>query len=81
MVGADAPLALRRALQQSSRSTLGDLRCPCPSPGALVEARFCCNGLSNGTTPMGAAIYLALVGGGLATAFVATVVLKGIRLI
>ena len=38
-------------------------------------------GGSNGTTPMGVAIYLALVGGGLATAFVATVVLKGIRLI
>jgi hypothetical protein len=30
---------------------------------------------------MGAAIYLALVGGGLVTAFVATVVLRGVRLI
>jgi hypothetical protein len=30
---------------------------------------------------MGAAIYLALVGGGLATAFLATVVLRGVRLI
>ncbi|MEB3235375.1 MAG: cytochrome B6 [Cyanobacteriota bacterium] len=30
---------------------------------------------------MGVAIYLALVGGGLATAFMATVVLRGVKLI
>jgi hypothetical protein len=31
--------------------------------------------------PMGVAIYLALVGGGLTAAFLLTVVLRGIRLI
>ena len=30
---------------------------------------------------MGVAIYLGLVGGGLATAFIATVVLRGLKLI
>ena len=33
------------------------------------------------TAPMGVAIYLALVGGGLTAAFLATVVLKGVKLI
>jgi hypothetical protein len=47
----------------------------------MAEAQFCSNRPSNGTAFMGAAIYLALVGGGLATAFVATVVLRGVRLI
>ena len=48
---------------------------------SLAEAQFCSNGPSNFTKPMGVAIYLALVGGGLATAFLATVVLRGVRLI
>jgi hypothetical protein len=38
-------------------------------------AKFCSSG------PMGAAIYLALVGGGLTAAFLLTVLLRGIRLI
>lgn len=46
------------------------------NPGA-----FCCNGSSCAAKPMGVAIYLALVGGGLTAAFLLTVVLRGIRLI
>lgn len=42
---------------------------------------FCCNGLSFARSIMGVALYLALVGGGLTAAFLATVVLKGVRLI
>ena len=38
-------------------------------------------GMSFSAWPMGAAIYLALVGGGLTAAFLLTVVLRGIRLI
>jgi hypothetical protein len=43
---------------------------------------FCCNGSHMfSAVTMGAAVYLALVGGGLATAVAATLVLKGIKLI
>jgi hypothetical protein len=44
-------------------------------------ARLCCNGSRFPIASMGVALYLALVGGGLTAAFLATVVLKGVRLI
>lgn len=49
------------------------LATPAPS-SAVMAASFC-------TAPMGVALYLALVGGGLTAAFMAAVVLRGIRLI
>lgn len=51
-----------------------------PSPTPLPE-RLCCNGSRFPVASMGVALYLALVGGGLTAAFLATVVLKGVRLI
>lgn len=45
------------------------------------QACFCCNGSRFPVASMGVALYLALVGGGLTAAFLATVVLKGVRLI
>ena len=43
---------------------------------------FCCNGHDVlGWPPMGAAIYLALVGGGLAIAAAISLVLRGVKLI
>jgi hypothetical protein len=49
-----------------------------PGPGA---GQLCCNGSGFPVASMGVALYLALVGGGLTAAFLATVVLKGVRLI
>lgn len=43
--------------------------------------RLCCNGCTLFLGSMGAAIYLALVGGGLVAAIAASIVLRGIRLI
>ncbi|MEB3202252.1 MAG: hypothetical protein VKK05_05480 [Synechococcus sp.] len=42
---------------------------------------FCCNGFTFIWAAMGAAIYLGLVGGGLAVAIAASIVLRGIKLI
>ena len=51
------------------------------APLGQRPARFCCNGSRLSVASMGVALYLALVGGGLTAAFLATVVLKGVRLI
>jgi hypothetical protein len=42
---------------------------------------FCCNGWTFDRAAMGVAIYLGLVGGGLAVAIAASIVLRGIKLI
>ena len=52
-----------------------------PRPPGPLMARLCCNGCRFPVASMGVALYLALVGGGLTAAFLATVVLKGVRLI
>lgn len=50
-------------------------------PAGPLPACLCCNGSGFPFATMGVALYLALVGGGLTAAFLATVVLKGVRLI
>ena len=42
---------------------------------------FCCNGWTFDRAAMGVAIYLGFVGGGLAVAIAASIVLRGIKLI
>ncbi len=46
-----------------------------------VGVGVCCNGLTIDGMAMGAAIYLALVGGGVVAAIAASYVLRGIKLI
>jgi hypothetical protein len=57
-------------------------RVACALPVPSLRPSFCCNGSSFfAVVVMGVAIYLALVGGGLTAAFLAAVVLKGVKLI
>jgi hypothetical protein len=76
------PQAIGRALPLERCHGFG-LRCT--TAGAASPRRtlpFCCNGqVFLQQWSMGAAIYLALVGGGLTAAFLLTVLLRGIRLI
>lgn len=57
------------------RFTLGGLSGTECAPGSAVMAT------TSNRRPMGAAIYLALVGGGLVAAFAFSLVLRGIKLI
>jgi len=60
------------------------LRLPTVSEGCRPcrgRRRVCCNGSHIHSKSMGAAIYLALMGGGIVTALALALVLRGIKLI
>ena len=65
-------------------ATLKGFRCPRSGEGPPpwpAWLGFCSNGPVLQAKSMGAAIYLALLGGGLSAAVVLTLVLRGVRLI
>lgn len=86
-----------RRVSETTLGALADQGAGAPEPGLWLARsgfqvkrilswvssglRICCNGPTLSWEPMAAAIYLALVGGGLVAAIAASLVLRGIKLI